>query len=114
MTEPNPEADWVRVNYWRARAEAAEAERDALAAQLDLPCGSCHPCMNWSAEALRRERDALVAAARVVADHHDLALAEGAYAMTCHQCGAEINTSPDVIAALDNLARLLPVEGNTE
>lgn len=54
--------------------------------------------------ALLDERDALAArvatletAARAVADHHALALAEDAYR----------DVNPDVIAALDNLARAL-------
>jgi len=31
------------------------AERDAALAKLKLPCGSCHPCLNWADETWRRE-----------------------------------------------------------
>jgi hypothetical protein len=30
-------------------------ERDAALAKLKLPCGSCHPCLNWADETWRRE-----------------------------------------------------------
>jgi hypothetical protein len=33
----------------------AQAERDAALAKLKLPCGSCHPCLNWADETWRRE-----------------------------------------------------------
>lgn len=33
--------------------EGLLAEIDRLRTLLDGPCGSCHPCMNWSAERLR-------------------------------------------------------------
>jgi hypothetical protein len=38
----------------RASLSAAEAEVDRLRAKLDMPCGSCHPCLNWPAETWKR------------------------------------------------------------
>jgi len=37
--------------------DAVVKERDDLKAKIDLPCGSCHPCTNWSAEVERRRAE---------------------------------------------------------
>jgi hypothetical protein len=56
------------------------AERDAALAKLKLPCGSCHPCLNWADETWRREgrKPPTVQAWEDVQAERDLALAEAA------------------------------------
>ncbi|MDG4791888.1 hypothetical protein O7626_39430 [Micromonospora sp. WMMD1102] len=65
------ERDAEFVAEARTALPALVAELRALRAKLDLPCGSCHPCTEWSAETWRR-------ADRTVPDVHqwDEVLAE--------------------------------------
>lgn len=56
----------------RRKIVAAAEEIDKLRDLLAGPCGSCHPCMNWSGEVLRREL---------------LAVHEGIPTMQCPRCG---------------------------
>lgn len=39
---------------YRNTLQALIAEVERLRAQLDKPCGSCHPCTNWPAETWRQ------------------------------------------------------------
>lgn len=51
---PNPERDTdLLVSAALDGAGRALAEVERLRAQLDAPCGSCHPCTNWADETWR-------------------------------------------------------------
>jgi hypothetical protein len=50
------ELDRVRLERDAARLAAHDlgVEVERLRFKLSQPCGSCHPCLNWSAETMRR------------------------------------------------------------
>jgi len=56
LYEPGPSGESLHDQLTRAEAErdTALARAREAEAQLDMPCGSCHPCENWADETWRR------------------------------------------------------------